>query len=840
MRESLPILRARRGRRLSRMQKKERGSLSIALSAGILFSLILAGLILTAALTYAGLTQALPSVEELPRLLNPPDGLLLRPTRVYDRTGTHLLLTFGVDDSTRSYITLDESNPQHISPALAEAVVAITDPGFWNHSGYTLRGWQDPSLHPTSAQRLVSDLLLGDEKPSLRRAFRERLLAAQITARFGRTQVLEWYLNSADFGRYAFGAEAAAQLYFGKPAGDLSLAESALLAGVLESPSRNPFDARDAAMERGREIIADLQEQGTITEEQAAESLKEAPRFQPAPEPPAPKAQAFLNLALAQVQSRFSRERVERGGLSIVTTLDHDLQSQAECITRLFAVRMQGGPDPQDECRDSRYLDALPPGILIQDGSASVLVLDPVNGQVLAAVGETLSGVETPLLAAHEPGSMLTPFTYLTGFTRGLGPGSLVWDIPGASEIQNADGRYHGPMRLRSALANDYLIPAETIRQQMGAENVDRIEASFGLAAGRPLHLVELAGAYGAFGTQGVYYGQELEGAFGPAAILRVEAADGESWLDWSAPQAKAVVTPGLAYLMTSVLSDEPARWPSMGNPNVSEIGRPAGVKLGRTADGLNAWAVGYSPQRVAAVWVGARSGEPLSTRLPASLWSALMQSASQDLPRDGWALPQGVSVMDVCDPSGLLPTEDCPNIVSEVFLQGSEPTRPDTLFRSYQVNRETGALATVFTPPQFIEKRVYMIVPPEAKAWALSAGVPAPPDSYDAIQPPTVNPEVKISEPALFADVTGVVQIVGSAAGEDFDHYRIQVGKGLNPQEWIQVGEDRAVPVVDGVLAEWDTRGLNGLYAVQLIVVRADQRVETAVTQVTLNNSQQ
>ncbi len=837
MRETLPILRARRGRRLARLRRQEGRGLKGVLGIGLAASLLLTALVLAAALAYAGLTRDLPSVEALPRLLNPPDGLLLRPTRVYDRTGTHLLRTFGVEGAPRRYLALSESNPQHIAPSLAEAVVALNDPGFWKHPGYALNGWQDPSLHPTLAQRLVSDLLLGDEKPSLQRALRERLLAAQITRRFGRTQVLEWYLNSADFGRYAFGAEQAAQLYFGKSAAELSLAESALLAGVLQSPSRNPLEAPQAAIEKGREVIGDLQEQGLLSKKQASEALDETLSFQPAPEAPAPFAEAFLNLALAQAQTRFSRERVERGGLTIYTTLDFDLQQQAECITALFAKRLAGEPDPENPCRDARYLAALPPGMTVPDGSASALVLDPVTGQVLAAVGETLNGEETVLLAAHEPGSMLTPFIYLTGFTRGMGPASLVWDIPDAGEVENFDGRYHGPLRLRSALANDYQVPAETIRRQMGAENVNKIAASFGLDATGPLHLLELAGAYGAFGTQGVYYGQEPGEGFGPAAILHMEAADGESWLDWSAPQAKAVVSPGLAYLVTNVLSDEPARWPSLGNPNVLEIGRPAGVKPGRTADGMDTWAVGYSPQRVVAVWVGRRSAGPLSTRLAGTLWSALMQSASQDLPRDGWALPQGVSVMDVCDPSGLLPTADCPNIVSEVFLQGSEPTRADTLFRSYEVNRETGALATVFTPPQFIEKRVYMIVPPEAQAWALEAGVPAPPASYDAIQPPLVNPDVKISAPALFAQVGGVVQIIGSAAGEDFDHYRIQVGKGLNPQEWIQVGEDRSVPVVDGVLAEWDTRGLDGLYAVQLVVVRTDQRVETAVTQVTLSS---
>jgi hypothetical protein len=213
------------------------------------------------------------------------------------------------------------------------------------------------------------------------------------------------------------------------------------------------------------------------------------------------------------------------------------------------------------------------------------------------------------------------------------------------------------------------------------------------------------------------------------------------------------------------------------------------------------------------------------------------MQVASQDQPRAGWALPAGVSVMDVCDPSGLLPTGDCANIVSEVFLDGSEPTQSDTLYRSYLVNRETGQLATVFTPPQFVEKRVYMLVPPEAKSWAETAGIPVPPDSYDAIQPPLVNPDVRISAPALFDEVSGMVKITGTASGDGFDHFLVQVGKGLNPQEWIQVGGAGAQRIENGVLAEWDTSGLEGLYAVQLVVVRADQRVETAVTQVTVKN---
>ena len=152
-------------------------------------------------------------------------------------------------------------------------------------------------------------------------------------------------------------------------------------------------------------------------------------------------------------------------------------------------------------------------------------------------------------------------------------------------------------------------------------------------------------------------------------------------------------------------------------------------------------------------------------------------------------------------------------------------------------MNHETGFLATVFTPPQLIEDKVFMIVPPEAQAWAKSANIPIPPTSYDAIQAAQPNPDVNISAPAMFSELTGTVQFKGTASGADFDHYRLVVGQGLNPQEWIQVGSDSTTPIQNGTLGTWDTSGLNGLYAVQLQVIRTDQRVDTAVMQVTVTN---
>jgi len=335
MRNIIPVLRARRERRLARQRASSARTRSTFLSVGMILSIVLAALILVSALTYADLTRDLPSVEILPHLLNPPDGLLLQPTRIYDRTGLQLLYTFAPNESPRRYIPINEQNPQHLPKALADAVIAMADPQFWVHSGYAINGLSDPELHPTIAQRLVADLLLYNEPPSLRRALRERILAAQITARFGRTQILEWYLNSTHYGRYAFGADAAAQLYFGKPASELTLAESAILAAVSEAPSLNPLDAPPVAIQRGREVLHILESLDLINSEDAANALAETPAIQPAPPSDPEPAPAFVNLVLSQLESSFSRARIERGGLTITTTLDFDLQEQASCVTEV-------------------------------------------------------------------------------------------------------------------------------------------------------------------------------------------------------------------------------------------------------------------------------------------------------------------------------------------------------------------------------------------------------------------------------------------------------------------------------------------------------------------------
>lgn len=841
MPSTLTIIRQRRRSRNQVRSSASRRWRRAVQGLGFALGVLAVALTLFLALGYASLAGGLPPVEELTVLLHPQDGLLLQPTRLYDRSGQHLVAALSPGGSPRLYALYE-----HLPPALLDATLALAEPDFWDSPGYTRDGWRDPGSHPTLAQRLVSDLLLWDEPPSTRRAVQERMLAAQVTARYGRQQVLEWYLNSADYGHYAHGAEEAAQFYFGKSVTQIDLGEAALLAAVGLAPALNPLDAPRAAEERRLEALQAMLAQGLIDAGQAARAMDDVPVIvADGSGISADLAPAFTGLVLAQLGTQFDPGRLGRGGLVVVTSMDYDLQIQAACAAATHLERLAGSSAAVpaadgSPCQAARLLPALQPDESLPGASASALVLDPAEGQVLAAVGD---------ISPRPAGTSITPFIYLTGFARGLNPASLGWDIPGG---EPALGQvYHGPVRLRTALVNDYLPPANRLLDQMGVESVRGVAASFGLRLpSRPLGSdfevspLALAAAYGVFANQGVLAGQPLSGAgLEPVAVLRLTGLDHSVWLDWTAPRRQALVSPQLAYLMNHVLGDETARWPSLGHPSPLEIGRPAGAKASRTLDSSAAWTAGYTPRRVAVVWLGgpstpAAGAGSVPPRLAAVLWHALAQYAGSGLPSTGWEAPQGVLTMAVCDPSGMLPTAACPNVVGEVFLDGRQPVQADTLYQAFHVNVETGLLATVFTPPELVEERVYLAVPPEARRWAEAAGLPQPPAQYDTVRRPASSAEAQITWPEMFADGRGVLSILGSAAGEDFDSYRLEYGQGLYPRAWVQIGADSTTPVTDGLLAEWDTAGLDGLYALRLMVVRADRRVDQAVLQVTLDNT--
>jgi membrane carboxypeptidase/penicillin-binding protein PbpC len=328
--------------------------------------------------------------------------------------------------------------------------------------------------------------------------------------------------------------------------------------------------------------------------------------------------------------------------------------------------------------------------------------------------------------------------------------------------------------------------------------------------------------------------------ALQPTAVLKISDYSGRVLLDWEQPQIRTIISAQLAYLMTDVLSDEIAREASLGRNNPLALGRPSAAKIGQTISGEDVWTLGYTPQLLVGVWAGSEARETegaLSPTLAANLWHAVAQFASRDTPVQSWDVPIGVSRIDVCDPSGLLPTVDCPTIVNELFVAGSEPTQLDNLYRSFLINRQTGRLATVFTPAELIDERVFLVMPSEAQTWAQEAGIARPPETYDVLFIPPTSENVRITSPEMFSYAGGELHISGSAGGENFDFYRIQVGEGLNPREWLQIGGDVREPVEQGELATWNTEGQDGLYAVRLTVVRLDQSVETATIQLTVDN---
>ena len=836
-----------------------------AFGTGLVVILALVVILLGAGFAYADLTADLPSLDQLPVLLDPIKGQLLQPTQIYDRTGGHLLLSLENPGITRKYLYLDPDKPDHLSPVLVQATLAIAEPNFWQSPGYSFAQLTNPEPQ-TIAERLVLDLLLWQEPDSWQRALRMRLLAAQVTAKYGRAQVLEWYLNSADYGHLAFGAESAAELYLGKSASDVTLAEAAVLVAAADAPQINPLDAPDQASVRQQAVLDRMLASGAISSDDYTKARLTTVTIHAAPPAATQIAPAFTRLVLSQLTARYGLNRVQHGGFRITTSLDYDLQVQLYCTAQIQLARLENQPDAVTlpdggTCQASRLLPTLPPVTQPYPSGlqTSGVVYDPQTGQVLALLGDTTLAGQTDSFTGHAPGSLLTPFVAMASFASGYSPATLMWDIPSSlpddlTGEANPDGTYHGPVRLRTALANDYLVPVAQLLEQLGTANTWRLVEPLGITGlertdesasllfnGGAVTPLEIAQAYGVFADEGVRVNSLLTGKAGPATVLSILDPDGNLVWDGTQTQSQAVLSAQLAYLVHNVLSDESARWPSLGHPNALEIGRPSGAKLGQTDDGQQVWSVGYTPQRLTVVWLGMPAGDAsmkLDTKSAAGIEHAMLQYATNDLPAIDWAVPAGIKTVQVCDPSGLLPTVYCPNVVNEVFIEGNDPTSWDDLYQQVEVDRETGRLATVFTPPELVEERTYLIVPPEARSWAQAAGLSLPPTQYDNIQPPETLSDAHITSPAIFAYVRGTVDLRGTAAGDNFTNYRIQVGQGINPTQWLDVGSAVTTPVEENVLGKWDTTGLNGLYAVRLLVQRSKQQFDVATIQVTVDNT--
>jgi len=489
--------------------------------------------------------------------------------------------------------------------------------------------------------------------------------------------------------------------------------------------------------------------------------------------------------------------------------------------------------------------------------AASGAILDPLTGQVLALAGDTSLAGGEGVLSRHPAGTVQTPILALAGFARGLSPASLVWDIPSAGEVALDPAEvFHGPLRLRIALTNDFQAALTTIYRQVGAAGVTTTAHSLGLTdfslpeapddilnPGPALNPLELAQAFSVFSTLGSLAGIQQPGSvqISPQLVLSVESAATD---DVSSPNqivTRPVVSPQLAFLVQDILADGLSRW-STSQRNPFQLDRPAGIKTGSAAGGQSTWSVGYTRQIVTAVWLGyanpAEGSPSLQVEAAAGIWHALTQFASEGQSALGWEMPEGVSLIEVCDPSGLLPTADCPNVVTEVFLDANLPVVTDNLYQRFAINRETGRLATIFTPPELVEASTFLVVPPEAQEWSRLANLPLPPTEYDNIQPVENIPTTRFISPAQFSFARGKVTLRGTASGDGFVSYRLQLGRGINPTAWQNINQPLLTPVEEGVLGELDTAGLDGLYIVRLMTVYEGQRVQLAYLQLTVDNT--
>jgi hypothetical protein len=377
----------------------------------------------------------------------------------------------------------------------------------------------------------------------------------------------------------------------------------------------------------------------------------------------------------------------------------------------------------------------------------------------------------------------------------------------------------------------------------------------YGLAltlGGGEVKLLDMVYAFGTLGNNGVMAGQpvpadrETEGfrKLDPVKILQVRDKTGKIVYEYTQPALEQAVDPPVAYVMTNMLSDAASRWAAFGRPNDLEIpDRQVAAKTGTTNNWRDNWTVGYTPQIAVGVWAGNTDNTPMEKISgltgAAPIFNAVMQYALRDLPKVTFPVPSDIERETVCYPSGLLPTADCQQKRAEIFIAGTKPSTYDTVWRAFDVNRETGKLATPYTPPELVERRVYETLPAEAADWIVESGLAQPPSEYDtAYGPGPIDEEVAITSPTPYSYTHSLVQVFGNARSGDFRNYRVEFGEGLNPGAWTQIGPEHGDQKQQDVLEFWDTTGLDGLYTLRLSVTEGSGNVRTAAVQVTVDNA--
>lgn len=617
---------------------------------------------------------------------------VVESTKIFDSTGKTLL--YEIYNEEKRTIIPFEDIPRYVK----NSTIAIEDSHFYSHRGISLfsivrafitdlmRGQVLVQGGSTITQQLVKNTLLTSEK-TITRKLKEAVLALNIERVYAKDEILHMYLNEIPYGSNAYGIEAAAQTFFGKNARDLTLAEAAYLASLPKAPSYfSPYgNHTDELVVRKNIVLMRMEELNFISATEASAAHEEQVEFLP-PSTQGIRAPHFVMYVIDLLTKEFGEEYIKNNGLNVYTTLDMNMQKNAEEVVVKYA----------DEI-DKNF----------NAGNTGLVALDPRTGGILAMVGsrdyfnKEREGNFNVTIARRQPGSAFKPLVYAAAFEKGYTPETVVFDVPtefavpGAESYQpqNYDTIFRGPIILREALAQSINIPAVKVLYLTGISNALDMARRTGITTlagpnqygltlvlgGGEVQLLELVSAYGVFAHDGTR--NETN------AIVRVEKATGDVVWEYK-PQSKQVMDPTIARMVSDILSDNTARSPAFGSASALYFpGRSVAAKTGTTNDYRDAWIIGYTPSLVAGVWAGNNNNTPMEKRVAgfivAPLWHDFMERVIHEKPNEPF-------------PSFEAPKTKKPVLTGE--WKGG---------RTYEIDSVSGKLATPMTPPELIETKV-------------------------------------------------------------------------------------------------------------------------------------
>ena len=702
--------------------------------------IIIAIIIFIVMITGAGLGFLTASIHTMPMLQGE-----IRPaasSQIFDYKGKLITTIHSVEN--RLPVSLNK-----IPKDLQNAFIAAEDARFYQHVGIDPRGilravWTNVSGGGVSeggstiTQQLARNALLSQER-TLKRKIQEAILALQIERKYSKDEILEMYLNQIYFGQGAYGVQAASQTYFGKKVEDLNLSEAAMIAGLPQSPNYySPRNNMKAAKERQSTVLDQMVKYGYI--DQSAATQAKSSEVKLSGQTNTKTASYFIDYVIQQLINKYGADAVYKEGLQIFTTIDIDMQLAAE-------KAMQQLPTYYTEKSGLKQ----PQGALV--------AIEPKTGHIKAMVGgRGTDQFNRAVLAERQPGSAFKPFVYLAAIESGMSAATRIDDKPtsfGNYAPGNYDGRFRGTVTMRTALENSSNIVAVKLAnhvgvdkplyyaQQMGIStlvmsgNVNDRNLAMSLGGlTRGVTPLDIASAYGVLANQGA----RVE----PIAITKVTDRSGKV-LEQATPKEKQVVNEKSVYILVDLMKGVVTR----GTGTAANIGRPAAGKTGTTSDYKDAWFVGFTPDLSAAVWMGNDNEGYLNGitggNLPAEIWHDFMVVAASKYPVRDFPRPSGIVTSNISNKEGLLVTD--PNnkdIHSEVFIEGTQPTKPSPLVepkkpeendKDTKVDKDgkpsEPAAPAGGKPP----------VPPPPKPEAKSPTPPAPPSLPPA---PPIKPEPK------------------------------------------------------------------------------------------------